>query len=409
MSITFSAVVNKNRQKKDKTWNVKIRVTSHRKAGYISTDFHVMKHQLSRKGMEIVDVEILTACQKIIEKYTKYVMNNPVTSSMGVQELIVFLTKSYELDLVASKGISIAEIGKSYTDNLINQSREKYARSIMDTLNMLTNIYKVVPMSDITVSWLNALQSTLLSRGMKQSSVNVHLRNIRTLFNHAITLYNDDESGIIVIRHYPFRKFKFRQAETPAKRNVSPDVIKRVAELPDSGERRVDMARDVFILSFCLCGMNALDLYTCTEYDGERITYTRQKTKRKGDKARISVAVPGVCREIVDKFLDKEGKRVFDFSTRYSSPDFFRQNVNKGLAVVSERLGLDVKLTTYYARHSFATIARNDCGVSKDDIAVCLTHSSGHDITDRYIAEDWSIVDRTQAKVIDYVFNVKKQ
>lgn len=404
MAITFAPVIKKTEQKKNKTWNVKIRVTTKSKTAYMPTDFYVMKHQLSRKAMEIVDVEILTACQKIIEKYTRYVMNSPATSSMEVKELVNFLKKSYELEAVAAKGISIADVGEAYIKALINQSRDKYASSITDTLNLLENIYKVVPMSDITLAWLNTLQAALLSRGMKQSSVNVHLRNIRTLFNHAITIYNDDESGVEVIRHYPFRKFKFRQAETPVKRNVSADVVRRVAELPDSEEKRVNMARDVFVLSFCLCGMNTLDLYTCTAYDGERITYTRQKTKRKGDKARISVAVPGVCREIVERYADKEGKRTFDFSKRYSSPDFFRQNVNKGLAVVSERLGLDVKLTTYYARHSFATIARNDCGVSKDDIAVCLTHSSGHDITDRYIAEDWGVVDRTQEKVLGFVF-----
>ena len=188
------------------------------------------------------------------------------------------------------------------------------------------------------------------------------------------------------------------------KRNVSADVIRRVAAHPDTGNPRVDMARDVFILSFCLCGINALDLFTCTEYRKGRLTYTRMKTKRKGDKARISVAVPAVCKKILDKYLWKEGDRVFDFSKRYASPDNFSKNVNKGLEVISDQIGLDVKLTTYYARHSFATIARNDCGVSKDDIAVCLTHSSAHDITDRYIAEDWSVIDRTQEKVLSKVF-----
>lgn len=46
--------------------------------------------------------------------------------------------------------------------------------------------------------------------------------------------------------------------------------------------------------------------------------------------------------------------------------------------------GIKDNVTTYTARHSFATIARNECGVSKDDISMCLTHSSGLDITDRY-------------------------
>ena len=90
-----------------------------------------------------------------------------------------------------------------------------------------------------------------------------------------------------------------------------------------------------------------------------------------------------------------------------STNTFFYKAVNKGLKEICKNLGLEDTITTYYYRHSFATIARNDCGEDKYDISRCLTHSSGLDVTDRYMHEDWNVLDRIQRKVIDLVFHGK--
>lgn len=58
----------------------------------------------------------------------------------------------------------------------------------------------------------------------------------------------------------------------------------------------------------------------------------------------------------------------------------------------------------YAARHSWAAIAGNDCDLSMDDVAMCLNHKSGYDITDVYVKKDWSRIDRADRKVIDFVF-----
>ena len=81
--------------------------------------------------------------------------------------------------------------------------------------------------------------------------------------------------------------------------------------------------------------------------------------------------------------------------------------VNNGLKHICEAIGIPA-ITFYAARHSFATIARNDCDVSVDDVAFCLTHSSGHNITDMYIKPDYSRTDKVIQKVIDFVFNTEE-
>lgn len=88
---------------------------------------------------------------------------------------------------------------------------------------------------------------------------------------------------------------------------------------------------------------------------------------------------------------------------RYSTHKQFVHKVNAHLKKVGDELGIP-DLTLYAARHSWATIARNECGISMDDVAMCLNHKSGHDVTDTYIKKDWSRIDRANRKVLDYVF-----
>ena len=250
---------------------------------------------------------------------------------------------------------------------------------------------------------LENIQIRLLET-MSQTSANIHLRNIRTLFNACADEIDDDT----LIRRYPFRRFKFRPDDKPREKAVSIDTIRKIIFFPPHKLHRVNMARDVFTLSFVLLGMNGRDLYCCREFDGERIGYVREKTKRKGEKAFIAPLVPQEIMPVFEAYRDPSGERVFDFYKRYSTGENFIRAVNKGLAELCKEAGIKENVTTYVARHSFATIARNDCGVSKDDISVCLTHSSGLDITDRYIEKDWKIIDRVQEAVIGLVFGSRK-
>lgn len=96
----------------------------------------------------------------------------------------------------------------------------------------------------------------------------------------------------------------------------------------------------------------------------------------------------------------------FDFLCKYSDSRGVTRAVHRGLKRICADLGIDY-VQFYSARHSFATIARNDCGFGKDDIAMCLNHSSGRSVTDSYIKEDFSIIERVIKEVVKFVFEVK--
>lgn len=403
MSITFKASIKKNEQRKDGTWQVKIRLTKDRKISWIPTNFYVAKAQISRRSYEITDTDILSSCNAVIGDFREII--NRMGDEVNFYD-VKYLAKHLIEERARKLNAGIVDLiyfGKKHVEKLNKELRIGYAKNIEKTLSWLEKHYTQLPINRITTQMLENIQIRLLET-MSQTSANIHLRNIRTLFNACADEIDDDT----LIRRYPFRRFKFRPDDKPKEKVVGVETIRKIIFFPPHRFPRVNMARDVFTLSFVLLGMNGRDLYCCREFDGERIGYIREKTKRKGEKAFIAPLVPQEIMPVFEAYRDPSGERVFDFYKRYSTGENFIRAVNKGLAELCKEAGIKDNVTTYTARHSFATIARNECGVSKDDISMCLTHSSGLDITDRYIEKDWKIIDRVQEAVIGLVFGSRK-
>jgi hypothetical protein len=103
----------------------------------------------------------------------------------------------------------------------------------------------------------------------------------------------------------------------------------------------------------------------------------------------------------LEHYKDPSGKRAFSFYQSYTTSEIFINAVNTGLSKIATSLELKHNLTSYYARHSWATIARNNCSVSKEDISLALNHvDSKHKVTDSYLDTDWGIVDTANTKVL---------
>lgn len=164
------------------------------------------------------------------------------------------------------------------------------------------------------------------------------------------------------------------------------------------------LVRDVFVLSFCLCGMNTADIYRIRKgdiHDGV-LTYKRAKTdSRRSDKAEMRVRIEPEAKAVFDRYSGTRSPLGFD--ERYYDFKEFNRSVNRGLKEVGRLTGID-KLTTYYARHSWATIARNECGVDCDTVNEALNHVSRDKVTDIYIARDWRRVWEANRKVLTLVF-----
>lgn len=151
--------------------------------------------------------------------------------------------------------------------------------------------------------------------------------------------------------------------------------------------------------------MNSVDLFNVTDICNNRLVYYRTKTKdRRSDQAKMEVAIPQIIMPIVMKYHDETGQRVFKFYRHYSSYSTFNKAINRGLKEIGKQLQID-DLEFYAARHSWATIALNKCGIDKYTVHSALNHvDETMRITDIYIERDFVNENKANAKVVKYVF-----
>ena len=243
-------------------------------------------------------------------------------------------------------------------------------------------------------------------------SLSLYLVSIKKLFNEAKKKYNKKDKNLILIPHSPFEDFTIPKQEATRKRAISTDIIKKIWKLPYKDMKkgykatcRYNLAKDCFILSFCLMGINSADLYNATEMKGNTITYYRTKTKdRRLDNAKMVVDIPKIVQPLIEKYRDNTGKRLFNFYQYYGDEKTFNKAINYGLKEIGSLLEVD-DLEYYAARHSWATIALNKVGIDKYIVHAALNHiDDSMKVTDIYIERDFVNENKANAKVVKYVF-----
>ena len=257
---------------------------------------------------------------------------------------------------------------------------------------------RALPFTSINFSMLKGFEEYLNDRPRAKS---MYLGLMRHLYREAMRQYNTDHEQ--VISNDPFMRYKVpRQQLKKGVRALSLDDLLKIYRFEGKPNSRPQLARDTFILSFCLMGMNSVDMYECTDCKDGIIRYNRAKTKdRRSDGAYIEVHVHPFIKELMRKYQGKG--HVFNFSARYSDSVTFNANLNKGLKKVGEAVGID-DLEFYQARHTFATLSRNLMKFSKSDVDEALNHVGTMDIADVYITKDFSIINENNFKLIERVF-----
>lgn len=251
---------------------------------------------------------------------------------------------------------------------------------------------------DIDKGWLNGFESFLAKTSPSVNARSIHLRNIRAVFNDAI----DDE----ITRAYPFRKYKIKR-EATAKRSLSVEELRTLFAYPV--EEHQQKYLDIFKLSFYLLGINIVDLCHLKRVKCGRIEYKRAKTHRL-----YSVKVEREALEIIERY--KGDKWLLNILDGYADYRQYARRLNDGLQSIGKvEIGkqgrkyitpLHADLTTYWARHTWATIAAS-LDIPKETIAAALGHG-GNTVTDIYIDFDQRKVDEANRRVMDWVLYGEK-
>lgn len=412
---TVQWIILKHHKRSDGTYNAKIAVTHNRRRVYISTSIYtsLVRFKKGRTDGTLTDKIVEDTLNERVAKI-RLIINEHEELISGMQtatEVKDFIIRALD----SGKSIDFFAFAKEHIASIPNDNTRYYHESRLRTFASFVEDTKkksTLPVTEINSrlvkdysAWLKASKRRRgEGYGISENTIRTYVYALATLFNAAKDKYNDYDNGVIVIKADPFRSYKPEKAET-AKRALSAEEIKSIWEYTPTN-KSAEIARDVFLLSFFLAGMNVADMWECQPFT-DRIEYTRKKTRsHKKEAPFLSLPIHPIISPIVEKYADINGKRGFGFYNSYSKIGSLHQCIHHGMLRIREDLGLD-GLTFYAARHSFATIARNDCGVSIDDIALCLTHDSGHSITDTYIKKDYSRIDSVIDKVIEFVFGDK--
>lgn len=397
--ITLKVVVRQDRQKKDGTWPVNIRISYQRRTTYISTPYFVTKTQIN-KAYEIkdrflqmqIDEDLNRARREVVNSFER--LSNMTAVQIG-EYLVSYLYSKKKSD------ISFFEFAEKHIARMEenNQaSRGNYGISVRKIKSFVG--HDRLSFNDITLAFLNNFDTWLKNTGVGTRGRALYLSNMRAIFNAAVREYNDEDNDIIRITKNPFKRFSLPKVETPEKRALTLDQLKALISY-ETNKETVQFAKDVFLLSFYLVGMNSVDLYQVQKISGDRITYRRAKTRGvRADGAEISIKLEPEVIPLIEKYADKEKERAFNFHYRYSTAAGFNSAVNEYLKVIGKAIGVD-QLDFYAARHTWATLFVNECGGSESEAAFCLNHVSEHKVTTGYIKKDFARIDRANRKVIE--------
>ena len=402
---TFKAEVRLDHLREDNTYPIRIRITHNRKVKRIPTSIYIDKKDVTKSG-KIKNQQIVDQLEDIIRDYRKKATALSLTIEvMTIDELTEYLTKKDEV-----LRIDFFE----YADKWIEKHKDLHGLYIFNSmLNSLEQFLgrRKLDFKEINYKFLKKYEEHLGQR----RRLSLYMGKIRHLYNQAKEEYNDEEIGHILIPWSPFSRYSIPNIQPTRQRSITAEQVKQIFELPYKPNRFptrpccYNIAKDAFILSFCLMGMNSADLYLCeelTEEDGKiTISYNRAKTaSRRNDNARMSVDIHPFLIPLFEKYRDPRNNKVFSFANRYCDYTQFNKSVNKGLKEIGELIGVD-DLEFYAARHSFATIARNELSYDKDLVGESLNHLDVKSrVTDIYIKKDFSRINKMLFEVIDYVF-----
>ena len=356
---------------------LKIRVTKDRKVRYVSLGVSTKpEHWDFKKNQPKADCPNREYIEKLIANRISEIKATIV--ELKAEERDFTATSLLQKIDTKSSSLSIAEIFLEHLKFLQSCKRTGYMLSIRQTYNSLLKFNGTldIPFSEIDVNWLRRYEGWLRKSNKSENTIGIRFRNLRMIYNKAI------EKGAVKKELYPFDSYKVSKLHKETiKRAIVKDDIKRVLHYNVNGrDFYTSLAIALFSFSYYMGGINFVDmayLQGSNIIDG-RLVYYRKKTSKL-----INLPMNPEAMEIISRYNTGLTGYIFPILSFAHNTEQMKLNrlhkvitkVNKALKLIGQELGLPIKLTTYVARHSFATVLKR-AGVSTSIISESLGHSS---------------------------------
>ena len=403
MAILKATVRFKN---KSGLYPVYIRFTQVKKISYVKTSWLVNDKGLNSKK-EIVDPFVIQQTSILINEYYKQ-LNQIDTSNWTIQEIVKYVTDFNE-------DMSFSDYAMKHVQKMIQRGQERTSRNYKWALHHMERFAQTdnIKFSHLTSAFLNRWIESLSDTNRCKEQYPVCMREV---YKAAIRDFNDEELGIVKLKN-PWAKVKIPKSDVPQKRAIPASKLRAFFNvIPDRSRFTnplMELGQDVALISFCLCGLNSVDIFNAKkdQYMNGIFHYERQKTRMtRADKGYFEIRVPEFLKPTFNKYLsqDPSSPWLFNFHERLSTSDSFCANVNTGIRQIWEKIGPDFKASLYAFRHSWATIAQNECGASLNDVDFGLNHSVNK-MAKVYVKIDYTPAWILNEKVIDFIFFTDKE
>lgn len=376
--------LDKNRPKQSGKCSVKIKVTYNRKRKYFTTGI-----DLTNKSFEqIFFGKRKTSEQKEIKTKIEYFEKK---ANDVIDNLSVFSFDSFEERFLDQRNTtnSVSFAFDKHIGNLKLENRVGTAVSYECARNSIDSFKPSLTFAEVTPILLKRYESWMLKNGRSISTVGIYLRSLRAIYNQQ----NLDQSV------YPFGNGRNRYSIPTSKNTKKALTVEEIATIynydaePNSTK---EMARDYWLFLYLCNGMNVKDLCLLKwkDIDDNMLSYKRSKTERsQKESKRISVGLKSQSMDIIKKWgLPSIDKNAFIFPHINNEMDAYQKRatyqqltkiINKYMKLIASEVGIGKKVTTYYARHSFATVLKRS-GTKVEMISELLGHSSV-DVTESYL------------------------
>ena len=400
---TLSIILDQRRTKRDGSFPLKIRISHNKKAHLHSLGISILPKQWDVSKFQIkqhTNCKLLNA--KLNKQFTwveQKLLDLERTKPIHTIQDIKGIFKPQKVE--KEEKFDIVKYGYKLIEQQNQSGRYGNANTYKKAIERLRKFSpSKLAFENITYQFLCDWETAMRKEGVKVNSVGAYMRSIRAIYNQAI------KSNIVDAKHYPFTNYKIKSEKT-AQRTLSKSQIQQIEQLTFPKESAIEKAKNIFLLSFYLRGINFRDLamLTTDNIHGDRIIYKRQKTHKI-----YSIKLVLKASSIIDHYKEQNepfllpiisNKYKDDKEFQYLSAREMIKNYNKRYYHKIGKLIGEPKMTTYYARYSWANIARK-LGYSKDLIAEALGHEYGNKVTGIYLDNyDLEVIDEMNEKVCE--------
>lgn len=401
MITSVRLMLNKSRRLNNGSYPLVFQVIHDRRKKLIYTGYHVKEENFDELEEKIVNDEDVVSTVTDIAKVNcelRKIRNRIHTRIRRLEQTKGSFTVEDILSQCIHKNLKQQFYLLRYIDTQIERKKTlkkdgtaaayKSTRSSLGKFLNNSNIR----MSEIDLRFIRRYEDFLHNSGVTDNTVSYYLRNLRTLYNQAMT------DGYLPQGEYPFIKAQTRPAKTVKRALIRKD-LQTLANLELEDTPKLNFARDLYLFSFYAQGMAFVDIVLLKKSDicNGVLAYSRHKSKQL-----IRIAVTPQMKEVMDKYAT-EGEYVFPIindkdSSEYKQYRLALARINRYLKKIAAMVEIETSLTTYTARHTWATLAR-DCGAPVSVISAGLGHTS-EETTRIYLKEfDVSQLDKVNSMV----------